>query len=179
MPVTTLPAASGGVVDQNGSGEIEWWTLGDGGISSSGSGAFTLGQLNNMYPPNSTGSNDTNSFETAIIHGTLTGTGADAKVTVGSDDDAFVYLDGVYQGGNPGVHGTEYTTIDLGDLTGSHSLEVFYADRSVVGANLEIDVAGAAVPEPATWAMTLLGLGMIGAALRMMRRKHGMAMTAA
>ncbi len=37
----------------------------------------------------------------------------------------------------------------------------------------------AAVPEPATWAMMLLGVGAIGAGLRMARRKDGMALTAA
>ena len=36
----------------------------------------------------------------------------------------------------------------------------------------------AALPEPATWAMTLLGVGMIGAGLRMLRRKDGMALPA-
>jgi hypothetical protein len=35
------------------------------------------------------------------------------------------------------------------------------------------------VPEPATWAMMLLGVGMIGGGLRIARRKSGMALTAA
>jgi hypothetical protein len=37
----------------------------------------------------------------------------------------------------------------------------------------------AGVPEPATWAMTLLGIGMIGGGLRMARRKNAMALTSA
>jgi hypothetical protein len=36
-----------------------------------------------------------------------------------------------------------------------------------------------AVPEPATWAMMLLGVGMIGGGLRMARRKNGMALATA
>jgi hypothetical protein len=36
-----------------------------------------------------------------------------------------------------------------------------------------------AVPEPATWAMTLFGLGMIGAGLRMSRRKDSLALPTA
>jgi hypothetical protein len=36
-----------------------------------------------------------------------------------------------------------------------------------------------AVPEPATWAMMLLGVGMIGAGLRLARRKNDKALTAA
>jgi len=37
----------------------------------------------------------------------------------------------------------------------------------------------AAVPEPATWAMMLLGVGMIGGGLRMARRKHATSLLAA
>ena len=37
-------------------------------------------------------------------------------------------------------------------------------------ANIALDTA-AAVPEPGTWAMMLLGLGAMGAALRARRRK--------
>ena len=35
------------------------------------------------------------------------------------------------------------------------------------------------VPEPASWAMMLLGVGMIGGGLRIARRKNAMALTAA
>lgn len=38
---------------------------------------------------------------------------------------------------------------------------------------------GEAVPEPATWAMMLLGVGMIGAGLRLARRKNDVALSAA
>jgi len=43
----------------------------------------------------------------------------------------------------------------------------------------DFDDVSVSVPEPATWAMMLLGVGMIGAGLRMARRKNGMALTAA
>jgi hypothetical protein len=172
LPVTTLAAASGGVIDQSASGQILWWTpSATTGITATGSGPFALNQLHSMFPPNSTGTNNGTDFETAIISATLTGSGAPASVTVTSDDDAFVYVDGLYVGGNPGVHGAETTTISLGDLTGSHSLEVFYADRAQVDAVLGVNVTGAAVPEPATWAVMLLGFGGIGAAMRSRRRQ--------
>jgi hypothetical protein len=35
------------------------------------------------------------------------------------------------------------------------------------------------VPEPSTWAMMLLGVGVVGAGLRMARRKDAMASSAA
>jgi hypothetical protein len=162
----TLSAGST-VVDQSG-GELLWWTPGQGGITATGTGTFKLDQTTNMYPPNSTGGNDSAAYEGAVLTGTLVGTGHDVQITVASDDDSLVYVDGEYVGGVPGVHPTTGTTINLGDLTGDNSLEIFYTDRAPVGANLFVNVTGAgvAVPEPATWALMILGVGMIGFAAR-------------
>ncbi len=172
LPVTTLPASSGGVIAQSASGQIEWWSPSlDSAVTYTGTGPFTLGTLNNMFAPNSTGTDNSQFYETAVISGNIYGTGADAKITVGSDDDALVYVDGLYVGGNPGVHSTQFTTIDLGLLSGKHSLEVFYADRAEVAADLEISTIGVATPEPAAWALMLVGFGLAGAGLRARRRE--------
>jgi hypothetical protein len=40
-------------------------------------------------------------------------------------------------------------------------------------------ITSGAVPEPASWLMMLLGLGFIGGGLRIARRNHSMALTAA
>ncbi len=109
----------------------------------------------------------------------FTGSGAPGSITVSSDDDAYVYLDGLYLGGNPGVHPNQSTTLSLGTLTGLHSLKIFYADRAQVAANLSITGVGLATlsgtPEPATWGLMLVGFGGLGA---MMRRRRAMALTA-
>jgi hypothetical protein len=177
---TGMPVAGPGstVFDLNSANEILWWTNGADGIAATGSGPFKLGVLNNMFAPNSTGSTDAGWFETAIVSGSMTGDGGNAKIAVSSDDDALVYVNGLYVGGLPGVHGTESTTINLGTLAPgvTDSVEVFYADRARVGANL---LVGVSVPEPATWAMMLVGVGMIGGGLRMARRKTDVALTAA
>ena len=47
------------------------------------------------------------------------------------------------------------------------------------GQGAGISSLALAVPEPAAWAMMLLGVGMIGAGLRMARRKNDMALTTA
>ncbi len=173
QPVTTLPFASGGVYDQTGSGQMLWWTpSGSTGVSYTGGGPFVLGQINSMYAPNSTGGNDATYFETAVVQGTILGTGAPASITVSADDDALVYVNGLYAGGVPGVHSTEPATINLGALTGTDQIEVFYADRADVGAYLGVYLTGASVvPEPTSWALMLLGAGGLGAALRSSRRK--------
>jgi hypothetical protein len=99
--------------------------------------------------------------------------------TLGSDDDSFIYVDGVLFGQNPGVHGVSTVTFDSPNLTaGSHSIEVFYADRQNVEAHLSLNLAANStgvvitpgVPEPATWAMMLLGFGGLGAMLRSRRK---------
>ena len=164
-----LPVTSGGpnpVVDVSTSGQILWWTPSlSTGVQSTGSGVVTLTYSSNMFAPNSTGANDAAYFETALLSGIIHGTGTDVQLSVASDDDALVYLDGQYVGGNPGVHGTGSTTINLGDLFGAQSLEIFYADRAQVGANLEVSLTGATVtaaPELSTWAMMLLGFAGLG-----------------
>jgi hypothetical protein len=84
---------------------------------------------------------------------------------VSSDDDALVYVNGKYVGGNPGVHPTETAILDLGMLSGANSLEIFYADRAHTGAELDVSLSGAnvsAVPEPSTWAMMILGFFGLG-----------------
>jgi hypothetical protein len=43
----------------------------------------------------------------------------------------------------------------------------------------DVSVTPAGIPEPATWAMMLSGVGMIGAGVRMVRRKNGAAFAAA
>jgi hypothetical protein len=65
----------------------------------------------------------------------------------------------------------------IGSFTAASSTEVI--NLSSPTAYVVFDAAQVrAVPEPATWALTLMGVGMIGAGLRMARRKNDMALTA-
>jgi hypothetical protein len=175
-PVTTLAAGSGGVIDQNGAGEILWWTPSLAtGITATGSGVISLPFGSNMFAPNSTGGNNSGFFETALFSGTLVGAGNPVSLSLSSDDDALVYLNGLYVGGLPNVHATTSTILNLGSLSGNNSLDIFYADRAQVAAYMSLDVAGASiiagVPEPATWAMMIVGFGAVGFMLRRTRRQ--------
>lgn len=176
-----LPVNHGNVVDTNPStNEILWWTPSAiNGVSHTGSGSFAVdGNVYGMYAPSSTGSNDGTYFETAILSGYVTGKGGDVQLSVTSDDDLFVYLNGQYVGGEPGVHGAYATTIDLGDLTGSNPIKIFYADRAQTGAYLGLGVTGGVtgVPELSTWGMLLIGFAGLGfAGYRTSRRNVGFA----
>jgi hypothetical protein len=159
--------------------ELLWWTPGN-GVTFTGNGFLPVPlALTNMFAPNNTGTNNSNFFETALLSGTFTGSGSPASLTVQSDDDAYVYLDDHYIGGNPGVHGTQTVVLDIPALTGQHSLKVFYADRAQVAANLGLSSVGlntlSGTPEPATWGLMLVGFGGLGA---MLRRRRSAALTA-
>jgi len=63
--------------------------------------------------------------------------------------------------------------------TGATELYLGTVDSYQWNNNVGADDVTLSVPEPATWAMMLLGAGMIGAGLRMARRKADLALTAA
>ena len=94
--------------------------------------------------------------------------------------DATYYVGAEYDDGNDPVlfpdNGGVFSTISsisyvqstYGNPTGFPNNG--YGTNGFFGPNI-----GVAVPEPATWAMMLLGVGMIGAGLRVARRKNDMA----
>ena len=168
LPVATAPF---GVNDIGPGDQITWWspTL-NSNVTETGTGTITLPYDSNMFPPNSSGSNDESSFETAFFKGNFT-LSAPGTVTfaLGSDDDLFIYVDGVLIGQNPGVHSVTNVSFTSGELpAGPNSIEVFYADRQNVAASLSLSLETTGViitpgtPEPSTWVMMLLGFGGLG-----------------
>ena len=180
LPVVTMP--NPGINDVGTGNQITWWspTL-NSNVQFTANGTITLPYSSTMYAPNSTGTNDGTEFETAVFKGVFDlSSPSTVSFSLGSDDDTFIYVDGVLIGQNPGVHATTdvaFTSGTLGD--GDHNIEVFYADRHQTGAELDLSLLSdgvtitAGVPEPATWAMMLVGIGGLGAMLR--RRKDKMA----
>lgn len=108
---------------------------------------------------------------------------------------SFAFFDAGYNGGNAyTVYGAGDTVLASGDLSAAGGLSYTYdlgslggIEKLVVdngsGGNWNwwqdmqsIQYTVSAVPEPATWTMLILGLGMIGFAAR--RRNQGMAVAA-
>jgi hypothetical protein len=176
FPVATAPY---GVNDVDPTThQIEWWSPAlDSNVVPTGTGTITLPYSSNMFAPDSTGTDDSSFFETAFFKGDfdLAGPGT-VSFTLGSDDDSFIYVDGVLIGQNPGVHAVTTVEFTSGMLAaGSHNIEVFYDDRQNVAASLSLSldsdiIITPTVPEPATWTMMIIGVAGIGGILRRRNR---------
>jgi hypothetical protein len=163
MPV--LANKNGFPLTESIGSQLQWWTP-SATVSKTLSTTTTLLPTQNMFAPNGGGPNDANGFQTAIFRGNLTVGATGGSVFFGGDDDVFLAIDGVIVGQVDGVHTTADITVPVG--AGTHTLELFYADRDQTDANLQFQLTNAtisAVPEPSTWAMMILGflgLGYIG-----------------
>ncbi|MGH6702456.1 MAG: PEPxxWA-CTERM sorting domain-containing protein, partial [Bradyrhizobium sp.] len=146
---------------------ITWWSPSmNPAVTATGTGVVTLPLGSDMFAQNSLGTNNDNFFETAILSGTFTLAAAGTvNFLLGSDDDAFVYINGVLVGQNPGIHGISDVDFSTTGNEGVNTIEVFYADREQTQAHLDLsaDVAfTASVPEPSTWTMMILGFFGVG-----------------
>jgi fibro-slime domain-containing protein len=179
-----LPVSSGGpfpVISVDPiTNEIQWWS----GVPTSTSVTSLPFFNGNMYAPNGTGSNNSTAFQTAILYGTVLGSGSNTILSVQGDDDVLVYLDGKYVGGTPGVHANSILSVNLGVLSAvPHDLKVFYADRAETGAVFGIGLEGGTinadpVPGPIIGAGLpglVMGLGGLVMLSRRRRKQGGVA----
>ena len=111
---------------------------------------------------------------TGVRHGsavTLLPPRSDTFMHIAVNDNLFNPNDGYYTW--PGLlyeaDGVRYNIFTNGSqLLEVHSLP--FSDRSYAVTDFTVREVTAAVPEPATWAMMLVGFGMVGAASRYRRR---------
>ena len=160
--------------------ELLWWTP----TTSSNLNVVTNGSQilqsnsfssNAFYPTNANGvsnGNNANGFRTAIFSGTFDLASAQSvNFMIGSDDDAFLFVDGTARVQNGGIHGITTQSNNVSLTAGSHTFQLFYADRQQQNAELTFSLPSnititSSVPEPATWAMMIAGFGLVGGTMR-------------
>ena len=132
---------SGPIRDVNSDGEILWWSSASKhGVKLDARGHTKLPLQNtNMYPAGH--KDDATGFRAAHFRGTFdAGSQSSVPLKLGSDDDAWVFVDGTLRVDNGGVKAMQFTPYVLGKLSpGRHVLDIFYADRYGYNAAIEID----------------------------------------
>ena len=123
----------------------------------SGPGTYTIGSANFLV--GFTGSNSggtSNGFLTAhaLVDGVSTAFDIAYSITVGNTVDSIIL------GGN---------AVQFGNYSGTLNTLQLSSSGSPVAGNLTADLA-AAVPEPAAWALMIVGFGLVGGAMRSRRQ---------
>ncbi|MFO1319936.1 MAG: PA14 domain-containing protein [Burkholderiales bacterium] len=99
----------------------------------------------------------------------------DYSVSLGSDDGAYLFLNGALAIARPGDQGYAVSTQTLALLSGDTPFRIAYYNGPCCGTGLTLTagdgVTIAAVPEPATYALMAGGLVIIGTAVRSRRRR--------
>jgi hypothetical protein len=170
LPVLN-PGYSGPAITQLTTGnQLNWWSslTSTGTFSTNSSGLYDQ----HLFTPNGTGSNNSSSFQTAILTTTNLLANTAYSITYTGDDDVFLALNGQVISQDGGVHAIgQLTTASFNTGAADNQLEIFFADRYNVDSELKFTIS--AVPEPSTWAMMILGF--LGVGFMAYRGKNNMA----
>jgi fibro-slime domain-containing protein len=185
LPVESKDGTFG---DVNSAGELLWWSP-DGVNVLAGTKFVYPGTVplpfdiqSNFFPNGTTVPPGTNGGDVGYTSAILTATfvapaGGTVTFNLGSDDDAWVFLNGTLVVDNGGIHALATAPTMVSDLTpgSTNTVEVFFADRHTTQSglffNADVELTPSAVPEASTWAMMLTGFAGLGfAAFRRARK---------
>lgn len=162
-------------------GELLYWTPGSspGGNPYVTAGGTTTATLpfddSTLFPPDGNGTSNANGFQSAVLSTMLNVPVTESiGFSVGADDDAFVYLNGVLACDLGGVHANSPGTCTSATVgPGTYSLQVFYADLHTTEASLDFRITtpgiSSVTPEPPS--ILLLGSALLGVGAITVRRR--------
>jgi fibro-slime domain-containing protein len=139
----TYTGVSGPITDIDANDEIRWWSsTSPHGVSleKTQTDALPLEHPTNFFPA---GQSDNLSFmRTVHWKAAFSTTSADRlSISLGADDDAWVFIDGQLQVDNGGVKNLTFTQeIPVTLAPGNHQLDVFFADRHTDKAGIQFVV---------------------------------------
>jgi hypothetical protein len=114
-------------------------------------------------------------FGADFTGGLTVATAGTYELTLSTDDAGYLFVNNTLVISEPSAHPAYDTTALVSLNAGYNSFEIQYDNLFCCGASTqlslgtgvtEVSATTGAVPEPATWALMLLGFGMVGYAMR-------------
>jgi hypothetical protein len=107
-----------------------------------------------------------------------TATDGDFPLYLGSDDGAYLYVNGVLAIARPGNRSFDESVADVTLAAGSTPFRITYFNGPCCGTGLtlaaddRVTITAAPIPEPGTYALMACGLVAVAAGARSRRRRH-------